>query len=719
MTSLFRLPLLVARPAIQFPKTTISAWFIAAAVAYGIAALHGGTFQNASEFGHTNASQGAMLLQQQGGAAPSGSTAQIVVTADSVADHRDDLVSALDRLDAVTSVDDVSPALAPGTVSQDGTTAIVDVRLHEPPKDLSRDDLSAIRSAFADMGPQVQVSYAGALGASMGRDAHAHLPELLGLIAALLVMLVLFRSFALAIIPLVSAVLGTAVGLAALRIVATQAAVPTTAPTLATMLGLGCGIDYALFVTMRFRQRLHDGASGVEAAREAVTAGGRAVLIAASTVALALSALSASGIELVGRLGLASVATLAASSLAALTLVPAALVLVGTRARTVNWRREPGPRGASEERISRGAILISRHPWKAMLGALAVLGVLTVPLLSIDLGHLDEGDDPVGSTTRTAHDALTDGFGPGSTAPVIAVLDQRGDPQPAQARAFARREIDHAAGVASVSGFASSDDGQIAHADVVSASEPQSPQTEELVDRLGGRVAAVVADETGSTLFVTGPVVAQIELAHQLQDRLVPIIALVVGASLLLLAFAFRSPVIAVKAAHMNLLSISASFGVLVAVFQWQWGSGLLGFDHPVPIESYVPMMMFVIVFGLSMDYEVLLLTRVQECWRSTADNVGSVVTGLSSTSRVITAAAAIMVVVFLGFCLNDDAGIKMLAVGLAVSVVVDVTVVRLLLVPSVMILLGTANWWRPRWRTRSLSPVARAGTVDEKPGES
>lgn len=682
-----------SRAAARFPRTSIVGWLLVVALTFLLGRTFGGDFENAVDLPGSDSSVGAALVEAHSTGSGAGQTARIVLQADSLADHADELDAAAARLRAVDGVEQVGDPLEAGTLSQDGTTGFLSLRLDAAPKSLGGDSLDEIQAAFDDVDAEVEVSYAGQLGAAIDGGGGRHLPEVLGLVMALLVLLVSFGSVLGAVVPIVTAASATLVGIALLGITATAATFPVSAPTLATMIGLGCGIDYALFITTRFRRLVMDGLSGEQAARQAVTKMGPAVMVAACTVAMALTGLYASGITFVGRLGTAATITLATASLAAVTLTPAILSLAGRRVDRARVRRQPVAEGGGEGGPRGRRYVAVRHPWLAMVAALVVLGTLAIPLLSLDLGHLDEGDDARGSTTRQAYEAMASGFGPGSNAALTTVLDLRGQPQPAAAEEVAQSAIARTPGVASVSPFRLSADGQIAIADVVPYGSPEAESTASLVERLRTQTATRVEAETGARLLVTGATAAQVDLEHQISERLPLVIGLVVAASLVLLTVSFASPVVAIKAALMNLLSIGASYGVLVAVFQWQWGSSALGLDHAVPIESFVPMMMFVIVFGLSMDYEVFLLSRIREEWLATGDNTAAVTAGLRSTSRVITAAALIMISVFAGFALDDDVTIKMLAVGLAVSVLIDATLVRLVLVPAVMVLLGPANW--------------------------
>lgn len=664
---------------LRHPRLTVLVWvLLVVGLVIGDRQL-GGSFEDDIDLPGTQAAAGAELLDAHAADQTTFGGQVVLHDPDGVPDPA--VTGFGERLSGIPGVVRVAEPVA----SDDGATTYLPIRLDESPRTLDEETLDALREAAAGVPAGVEVSWAGTLGEELEPSGGHRLPELIGLATALLVLLLVFGSLLAALVPLVTAAFAVAGGVALLGLLAAALTFGTTAPTLATMIGLGCGIDYALFLVTRARQHLVDGDDPATAARRALASSGHAVLVAAGTVAVALLGLYASGMTFVGQLGLASVVTLATAALSAVTLVPALLVLIGRRID--RWRVRP-PVAESEGGGGRWAAYagwVSRRPVAVLAGAVMVLGVLTVPLFSLQLGHVDDGADPAGSTTRVAYDRLEEGFGPGVNGTFTAVVELDGGTDPEAIRA----ELAEVEGVAAVPPFVPSSDGAIATSTITPTTDPQDEATADLVTQVNAAVPEVL---------LTGSTVAQIEFGQRVTDRLPVIIGLVVAASFVLLTLAFRSPVVALKAAVMNLVSIGASYGVLVAIFQWQWGSGLLGLDESVPVVAFVPMMMFAIVFGLSMDYEVFLLSRVRESWLRTGDAVGSVASGLAVTARVISAAALIMVSVFLSFALDDDVAVKMMAVGLAVSVAIDASIVRLLLVPSTMVLLGRANWWAPRW---------------------
>lgn len=645
----------------------------------------------------------------------------------SVTDHRTTVEQAQVDLAGSPEIARITGPFAVGSVSPDDTTTTLTVTLNISADELTASQLGNIEQALQpvrDVG--LQVEYSGQLGKRFdeaGASEHTRAAEAVGLMAALGVLLFFFRSLLGAVVPIVCSVVAVALGAGLLLLATSAFDFPTASPALAMMIGLGTGIDYGLLLTTRFRQLVSGGMSHRLAAEHAASTSGHAVLVGGTTVALALMALFASGVPFVGKLGVAAVLTVLTSMLAALTLVPAAFGVVGRVIDKVSLGRPRAePDEETERRIgwNRYARLVARRPLPWLLGALSVVAMLTAPAFALDIGPIDDGADPTTHTSRRAHDLLAEEYGAGVNGVLTIALDASQLPVE-----DARTWADDVAGslrkddaVATVGEPAPVGDSEVWRMSVTPRSSPQSQETADLVARIDDTLLPESwRNEWGAEApsFVTGQTAAHIEFGGMLANRLPLIISLVVLASLMVLTLSFRSPVVAVKAAILNILSIGAAYGVLVAVFQWQWGSALVGLDTAVPVESYVPMLMFVIVFGLSMDYEVFLLSRVREIWLRTGDDLTAVSEGLAATGRVITAAALIMICVFLGFTGYDDVAVKMLAVGLAVSVAVDATLVRLVLVPSAMALMGRRNWWEPRWLARLAGgrPRSSSSTVD------
>ncbi len=682
----------------------LGAWLVLLAAATLGHRLAGGHYSDDFQLPRSSAQQGADLLRVHEPKA-GGSAGQIVFTVRSATlrPHSSELAAAADRVARLPHVLAVSDPLATVTTSKDGRTAYATVRFDVLPKSLGPSYVTAVDRAVAGVrAAGVEVDYGGVLGQAARPRASEVGSEVIGVLVAIVVLLAGFGSVLAAGLPILTALVGVGTGVGVLGIVASVSTFASVSPTLGVMIGLGVGIDYALFVCTRHRQLLMAGAEPAEAAGRALASSGRSVVVAAATVVIAMLGLFASGIDFVGRLGLAAAITVAVSALAALTLVPALLGLAGHRIDRW-WVRRPVAEGAADDHGGetgwhRHAARVGRHPWQYLCGGAAALAVLAIPTLWMTFGHIDPGAYPTSYTDRRAYDAISAGFGPGANRPFTIVVQLAdGEAGSAVAPGLARA-LAGSPGIAAVSPVRTTADGALLVATTVASTSPQDAATDRLLARLRADTLPGVLAGTGSRGYVTGILPGSLEFGDRVSARLPVIIAVVLGAAFLLLLVSFRAPVLAAKAAVLNLFSIGAAYGVLVAVFQWGWGASLLGIGEKVPVESYVPMMMFAIVFGLSMDYEVFLLSRVRERWLVTGDNSRAVADGLAATARVITCAALIMTSVFLAFLLSSNVVVKMLALGLGVSVLIDASLIRLLVVPATMFLLSRANWWLPRW---------------------
>ncbi len=595
-------------------------------------------------------------------------------------------------------------AAQPGMVSADDTTAVATVRFADRAADIEAERIEEAQAAFdevEDLGVQVEFG-----GAALSSESGPSGSEVIGLAAAVLVLLVAFGSVFAMLVPLMTAVMALGLGMGIIHLLAEYVSIGTAGPVVAAMIGLGVGIDYALLVVTRHREGLAIGHKAAESIPIALTTAGRSVLVAGTTVVIAILSLYAIGIPFVSTLGLASAITVATTLLAAVTLLPALLAVFGESLDRFRVRRSrldhDGGHVSGWHRWTRH---VQRRPWPYLIAAVALLATMAYPLLDLRLGTADDGSAPQGSTERAAYELVKEDFGAGWSGPLLVTAEYPSS-TPGQTQRAATElasEIADVRGVEQVAPPAVNEAGDTAVLTVVPTTSPDTKATEDLVHRLRGGV--LLDQPAASEVHVGGATATSIDLADKLAERMGWFMAFVVGLSFLLLLVEFRSIFVPIKAALMNLLSVGAAYGAVVAVFQWGWLADLVG-AQPGPIESFAPMMLFAVLFGLSMDYEVFLLSRVREEYLRTGKAGPAVADGIAATARVITAAAAVMVVVFSSFQLNDERVVNLFGFGLAVAIAIDATIVRLVLVPALMAVAGRVAWYIPRWLDRLLPKI-------------
>ena len=596
------------------------------------------------------------------------------------------------------------------TVSTDGKTAFATVGFDTEKIGLTEYD-AAEKAVQGLRDAGIQVEYDGGLGyAKVSGGGNS---EMIGILMAVIILAIAFGSLVAMSLPIVAALTAIVVGSSAIGIMAGIVAVPEVTGVVAIMLGLGVGIDYALFILSRHRQNLAAGLSVPVAIGRANATAGLSVLFAGVTVIVAILGLKVAGIPMMTMMGYGSAIMVAVVMLAAITLLPAMLGVVKHR---VNSARVPfirpkatyDPDGSS----ARWAARVVARPVRYGGAAALALGILAIPVFSMHLGFADAGNDAPTSTTRKAYDLMADGYGPGTNGPFQVVVDADGGKLPATTLERVTTALADQPGVASVDTPVTNRAGDLAIITVTPTTSPQDARTSDLLQHL--RADTVPAAVAGSHVHVsvTGSTALTVDVSSRLQQRMAWFLGAVIGLSFLVLMVVFRSVLVPLKAAALNVLGVAAAYGVVVAVFQWGWGASLIGVHETVPIMPLAPMLMFAILFGLSMDYEVFLMSRVREQYRKHLDPSRAVIEGVGSTARVITSAALIMISVFASFILDVDVTTKMFGIGLSVAVFLDVTLVRMVLVPAAMSLLGHRAWWLPQWLDRLLP------TIDIEGGE-
>ncbi|WP_331725781.1 MMPL family transporter (plasmid) [Streptomyces xanthophaeus] len=732
--------------AARHPWRVIAVWLIAATLAVLAATAFGGRTADSMTAPGLDSQRAAELIERAG-TGQEGMTAQVVVTpldGGATFFHDDGARTALTRLQTevqrlphVLGTSDPAGALGAGgdtavrggLVSADGRIAVVRVQYPDQSR-LSAEDLDALVGLGDRLRAELplRIEMGGNLFYAFS-DPNGGASELIGILAAAAILFLAFGSLVAAALPIGMAVFGLTIGVATMTVLAGVTDVPTFAPVLGSMVGLGVGIDYALFVLARHREYLARGLDPQEAAGRAVATAGRPVVFAGGVVVVSILGLAVANVPFMTVGGLAVSIVVLIMVVASVTLLPAFLGVAGPRLARAGRigralqsrkpgrlarRRDTGAGAAPAAGWRRWIGHVCRHPVLYAIGAAGLLLTATLPVLGLRVGLPDDGSMPHSRTERRAYDLVAEGFGPGTNGPLVIAADPAGDPGVLDRLvgavaadpgigAVAPTHIDRATGIATLVVFPTT--------------SPQDKATADTIARLRTAVLPTAIGHGPARAHVGGATASLSDVGQRTSQRLPVLVAAVLAMSFLLLMLVFRSVLVPLKAVLLNLLSIGAAYGIMVAVFQWGWGGALIGLEATVPIVSFIPMFLFAILFGLSMDYEVFLLSRVREEYLRTSDNGTAIVEGVSGTARIITSAALIMVAVFLSFTVAEDPSTKMFGLGLATAIFIDATVVRMVLVPATMTLLGRTNWWLPKWLDGML-PRGPVGTDVQSAGE-
>ncbi|OEJ33857.1 MMPL family transporter [Streptomyces subrutilus] len=711
----------LARWCMRHRLLTVMIWLLALGGTAAAAVTAGAAFSNDYEVPGTESGKAHDLLRA-GFHGQGGDTDTIVWRAPEHQSVRTPgveqrMTRALDAVAVLPGVGSVAGPYGPGPdsaarISADGRTAYAVVTFDRPADAVPKAQAKAVVDTAKNPGTEtdgLQVELGGR-AIALTEAPTAHLAEVIGVAVAALVLFLAFGSLAASLLPIATALVSVGTAYFGITLLGHAMPVADFAPMLGTLVGLGVGIDYALFIVTRHRKGLARGLPVEEAAENAVATTGRAVVFAGATVCIALLGMLVLRLNFLDGVAIAASVTVVLTVAASVTLLPALLSSIGTRALSRRERRRLAAEGPRPEHTTgfaaRWSAFVERHPKLLGVIATAVMAVLALPTLSLHLGTSDQGNNPATSTTRQAYDLLAQGFGPGTNGPltVVARLDGAGDRLAVDRLAAALRTTE---GVASTGPAVLNRSGDTAVLTVVPDSAPQSRATSDLVDRLREDVIPRAAHDSSMEVHVGGVTAGYDDFAEVIVGKLPLFVAVVVALGCVLLLLAFRSIGIPVKAAVMNIAAVASSFGVVVAIFQWGWGSELLGLGSAGPIEPFLPVIMVSVLFGLSMDYQVFLVSRMYEEWLETGDNRRAVRVGLAETSRVINSAAVIMIAVFLAFVLSGDRIIAMFGIALAAAVALDAFVLRTLLVPALMHMLGGANWWLPAWLDRRLPRIS------------
>jgi RND superfamily putative drug exporter len=748
----------LARFCVRHKRIVVFVFWIPLAIAMVLASSALGTDFNTEMAMPSSESRQAESVLARANPNQGGESSQLVFRTTSSIDDpqvKKTISDAIIAVDAINNVDITSPFVLQNQISKNRKVAFSEVNVPrrniEEYKALSEEIKTVTAPARA---AGIEIGYGGAIF----QEVQLPESEALGVLAAILILVLAFGSVIAMGLPISIALIGLIIATSIVGIISHFIAVPDAVTSMVGMIGLGVGIDYALFIVTRFREGLHDGLSVEEAVIESIDTSGRAVVFAGITVIVAALGLLTIGLSFVTGLAIGMATAVAVMIVASITLLPALLAMVGERIDTTSRAAVisltafvvsgfiavftknllilsigvglavasqltrfiiPALRVAIPHRPQndhqnsiwwRWSRVVQRRPWISFVASSLFLIVLTIPMLSIRLGFGDAGNSPKTADIRKAYDMLSEGFGPGFNGPLYIVITGDAVQEPEKMKSFLT-VVNTTPGIA-FAGAAPLESEEVALVVAYPTSAPQDEATTDLVHALRD----TVIPSTGVAAQVTGFTAASVDFSDYLAKRLPFLIGIVLLLSFLLLMAVFRSVLVPIKAVLMNLLSVGAAYGVIVAVFQWGWGAELIGVGKPGPIEAWAPMFLFAIVFGLSMDYEVFLLSRIKEEFNRTGDNTSAVADGVAATARVITAAALIMVCVFGAFVLGDDRQLKLFGLGMAVAVFFDATIVRMVLVPATMELLGARNWWMPAWLDRLLPKIDVDGKHHTKP---
>lgn len=755
----------LARWCVRHRLVVVLIWLAALAGVTAAAAVMGSAYSNDYEAPGTESGRATQLLEE-GFPGLGGDTDTVVWRTASGTVRAADIEQTMTRtLDRIADLPEVASVVSPyegrdtGRISADGRTAYATVTFAKSAEDIAEGEARAVvDAAEAARGDGLQVELGGS-AIALTESSGGHLAEVVGVVVAAVVLFLAFGSLAASLLPIATALVSVGTAYAGIVLLGHAMTVADFAPMLGMLIGLGVGIDYALFIVTRHRRGLlrlpggrppdprqkggpagATGATGAggasrtrvelrlsvdEAAVNAVRTTGRAVVFAGATVCIALLGMLILRLGFLNGVAIAASLTVALTVAASVTLLPALLSFIGPRALSRRERRRLAEHGPEPELptgfAARWSAFVERHPKALGAAALVVMALLALPTFSLHLGTSDQGNNPKATTTRQAYDLLADGFGPGVNGPLTLVTPVF-DAEDKLVLGNLAATLRTTEGVTSSSPVTYSADGSTGYLTVVPASSPQSARTSDLVERLRENVLPRAEAGTSLDLHVGGVTASYDDFADVIVGKLPLFVGVVIGLGCLLLLLAFRSIGIPLKAAAMNVAAVASAFGVVVAIFQWGWGSELLGLGSAGPIEPFLPVIMVSVLFGLSMDYQVFLVSRMYEEWLETGDNRRAVRVGLAETSRVINSAAVIMISVFLAFVLSGDRVIAMFGIALAAAVALDAFVLRTLLVPALMHLLGGANWWLPRWLDRclpriSIEPPERRVAAEQMPG--